>query len=72
MILNCRRTSTGGNGRGGGNIGHPDKPEEVDWFLVMLAKAVPRMTMEESAVLEKWLRTLVKYDVLSDPILPTN
>jgi hypothetical protein len=45
-----------GEGRKGGNIGHPFQPHEIDWFLVMLAKAAPAMTADERAVLEKYLR----------------
>jgi thiol-disulfide isomerase/thioredoxin len=41
----------------GVNIGYPDAPEEIDWFLVMLKKAVPAMTHEEAATLETWLRS---------------
>lgn len=44
------------DGKQGGNIGHPDSPEEVDWFMTMLAKAAPSMTQEESAVIENALR----------------
>ena len=42
---------------GGGNIGHPDKPYEIDWFLTMLDRGAPRMLAEERATLETWLRT---------------
>lgn len=42
------------------NIGYPYKPEEIDWFLEMLHKAAPRMSAEEAAVLEHWLRTQPK------------
>jgi len=38
------------------NIGHPDAPHEVDWFMVMLSKAAPGMTPEERATLEHYLR----------------
>lgn len=38
------------------NIGHPVAPEEVDWFLVMLHKAVPTLTPGESAAVETYLR----------------
>ena len=38
------------------NIGHPAQPEEVDWFMAMLKKAVPAMTPEEAATFEKYLR----------------
>ena len=40
----------------GGNIGHPSAPEEVDWFMEMLQKAVPQMTSQERGTLENWLR----------------
>lgn len=45
------------NGENGGNIGHPYEPHEVDWFLTMLQKAAPRMTAEERAPIEKYLRS---------------
>ena len=49
-----------GDGRPGGNIGHPDKPHEVDWFLTMIRKAVPRITDQELAAMEKPLRAQKK------------
>jgi hypothetical protein len=42
------------------NIGHPVQPEEVDWFMAMLKKAVPAMKPEEAARLEKYLRNQKK------------
>jgi len=45
-----------GEGRKGGNIGHPYEPHEVDWFLAMLGKAAPSMTAGEMATIEKYLR----------------
>jgi hypothetical protein len=42
------------------NIGHPDAPEEVDWFMTMVGKAAPHMTHDEAATLEKWLRNQKK------------
>lgn len=44
------------DGKPAGNIGYPGEPFEIDWFLAMLAKAVPQMTAEESGTIEKWLR----------------
>ena len=41
----------------GANIGYPDSPAEVDWFMVMLRKAVPAIQPEEARTLESWLRT---------------
>lgn len=54
MLVNSMRP--GDNGKNPANIGHPYQPEEVDWFLAMLHKAVPQMTSEESTTLEHWLR----------------
>jgi len=44
----------------GGNIGHPYQPYEVDWFLIMLKKAAPAMSPDETHVLENWLRSQKK------------
>lgn len=55
LIVNSIRP--GEKGKPGGNIGHPDKSYEIDWFLTMVGKAVPRITPEERATLERWLRT---------------
>lgn len=44
----------------GANIGHPDKPEEVDWFMEMLAKAVPGLTPDDARVVENALRSQSK------------
>jgi hypothetical protein len=44
------------DGKKGANIGHPNAPHEVDWFMVMLSKAAPRMTPDETAAIEKYLR----------------
>ena len=58
MIVNSLRD--GNDGKKPENIGHPDKPEEVDWFLAMVHKAVPNITDEEAATLEHWLRNQKK------------
>jgi len=47
----------GGNS---GNIGHPVKPHEVDWFLTMLDCGAPRMLADERSTLEKLLRAQPK------------
>jgi hypothetical protein len=44
------------DGKKGGNIGHPMEPYEIDWFLIMLDKAAPRMTAAERGAIEKTLR----------------
>jgi thiol-disulfide isomerase/thioredoxin len=41
--------------RGGSNIGHPVQPEEIDWFMAMLRKAVPALKQDEARVLKDWL-----------------
>ena len=35
-----------------GNIGFPAEPGEIDWFMKMMAKAVPSMTSHEAQTLE--------------------
>lgn len=39
------------------NIGFPDTPEEIAWFLTMVKKAAPSVTPDELAALEHGLRT---------------
>jgi thioredoxin-related protein len=53
-IVNSRRPVEGRPG--GANIGYPAKPEEIDWFMTMLNKAVPSMTVDESHTIDQWLR----------------
>ena len=43
-----------------GIVEGPSLVERMDWFLVMLGKAAPRMTPEETATLEKYLRAQKK------------
>jgi thiol-disulfide isomerase/thioredoxin len=57
LIVNSMRPGENGKFE---NIGHPVQPEEVDWFMIMLAKAVPAMTPDEAATLEKYLRNQKK------------
>jgi hypothetical protein len=40
----------------GANIGHPMEPEEVDYFMVMLGKAVPALSPEDTQLIEHYLR----------------
>jgi thiol-disulfide isomerase/thioredoxin len=40
----------------GANIGYPDAPEEIDWFVAMLKKAVPGITADELHTVDDWLR----------------
>ena len=60
MIVNANAPAKLEGGYKGGNIGHPDKPEEVDWFMVMLSKGAPGMTAEERETIEHWLRNQKK------------
>lgn len=39
-----------------GNIGFPDKPWEIDWFMTMLHKAAPAMSSDEANLLESALK----------------
>jgi len=39
-----------------GNVGFPEAPEEVDWFMVAMIEAVPTMTPGELDVLDAALR----------------
>jgi hypothetical protein len=40
----------------GANIGHPMEPEEVDYFMVMLRKAVPALSPSDTHLIEDYLR----------------
>ncbi len=60
VIVNSKRPAKDAKDVKGGNIGHPFQPHEIDWFMVMLSKAAPRMTEDERATIEKWLRTQKK------------
>ena len=57
LIVNSNRPKEDGKTE---NIGHPMEPEEVDWFLAMVHKAVPQITHEESDTLEHYLRNQKK------------
>ena len=37
------------------NIGYPDAPEEIDWFMEMLRRSAPALSPEEMATVRKWL-----------------
>jgi thiol-disulfide isomerase/thioredoxin len=54
LIVNCRRPADGGAGK---NIGYPDQPEEVEWFLKMIQKAAPKISQGELATLRRALKT---------------
>lgn len=44
----------------GDNIGHPFQPQEVEWFMTMLAKATPAMSAADRKSLEDWLKAQKK------------
>jgi hypothetical protein len=54
MLVNSLRPDAGKGAAA--NIGYPDKPEEIDWFLAMVHKAAPEMPAAESSAIERWLR----------------
>ena len=54
LIVNCRRPTGRGPGK---NIGYPDHPEEVEWFMQMIQKAAPQISPNELAALETALKT---------------
>lgn len=56
VIVNSQRVAE----KGGGNIGHPITPEEVDWFITMMKKAAPAMASEDLKVIETALRSQVR------------
>lgn len=53
LIVNSKRNGTA-------NIGYPYEPHEIDWFLVMLKKAVPTMAAAETKAIETKLRSYKK------------
>jgi hypothetical protein len=44
----------------GKNIGHPFEPQEIEWFMTMLEKAAPAMSVAERKTLEDWLKAQKK------------
>jgi hypothetical protein len=54
LIANSHRPVPGEPG--GVNIGHPWQPEEVDYFMVMLRKAVPALSPQDTQLIESYLR----------------
>jgi len=54
LIANSRRPVPGNPE--GSNIGHPTAPEEVDYFMVMLRKAVPTLSPADTQLIEDYLR----------------
>jgi hypothetical protein len=54
LIVNSNRPVPGKSG--GVNIGHPAAPEEVDYFMEMLRKAVPALEPADAQLIEGYLR----------------
>jgi hypothetical protein len=46
-----------GNHGSGGNIGYPDSPSEIAWFMEMLKKGAPTLSTEERASIRDWLKS---------------
>ena len=40
---------------GKSNIGYPDSPAEVDWFMQMLQKSAPSLSPQDTATVHAWL-----------------
>jgi thiol-disulfide isomerase/thioredoxin len=40
---------------GKSNIGYPDSPAEVDWFMQMLQKSAPSLSPQDTATIHAWL-----------------
>jgi thiol-disulfide isomerase/thioredoxin len=58
LVVNSMRPEAGKTG--GSNIGHPVAPEEIDWFMTMLHRAVPAIKEAEAKVLKDWLVSRAK------------
>ena len=39
-----------------GNIGYPATPDEIAWFVTMLRKSAPKLSEQELATVQNWLR----------------
>jgi hypothetical protein len=53
LIVNSLRPTGAGSGD---NIGYPDAPYEIDWFMEMLKKAAPSLTAVETSKIRRWLK----------------
>jgi thiol-disulfide isomerase/thioredoxin len=40
---------------GKSNIGYPDSPAEVDWFMQMLQRSAPSLSPQETSTIHTWL-----------------
>jgi thiol-disulfide isomerase/thioredoxin len=55
LIVNSKNASSAGPG--GGNVGHPMTPDEIDWFVAMMKKAAPAMSVVDLKTIEDALRS---------------
>ena len=55
-IVNSNRPE----GRKTENIGYPEEPEEISWFMTMLRKAAPAISSDEAQTMESSLQKLAK------------
>jgi thioredoxin-related protein len=55
-IVTSNRPSNGEPGDT--NIGFPGRPEEIDWFVTMVRRAVPLLTVDEGHAIERQLRRI--------------
>lgn len=53
-IVNSERPNPKAKG-GKNNIGYPDSPEEIDWFLEMLRRGAPQLSQSDLARVHAWL-----------------
>jgi thiol-disulfide isomerase/thioredoxin len=54
LIINSRRPVK--NKADSGNIGFPTEPDEIDWFMIMLKKGAPTLTVDDEHVIGTSLR----------------
>lgn len=54
LIINSNRPVKGKPA--GENVGYPALPVEIDWFMIMLKRAVPTLPKADADTIENWLR----------------
>jgi len=69
MLANSRAVSD--TNKEGSNVGHPVQPDEIAWFMQMLAKGAPKMTAPERTTIETWLKSQkIGQSGLATPMTP--
>lgn len=53
VIVNSFRPDS--KSKKGDNIGYPELPQEVDWFMIMLKRGAPLLSPQELASVHDWL-----------------